>query len=99
MTGRSCLNIEPVAENRVVLSTGKLKIVFSVTDDKRSVSILISDNAKWEINKTFKKLGSRNHIDIKIKGWLDVDDYMVRFDFFNCWSYKGINVYSNIKSR
>ncbi len=33
-----------------------------------SLSITIDENAEWEINKIFEKLGNKNHIDVKLKG-------------------------------
>lgn len=64
-----CINIEPIAGNKVVVKSADdlIQVEISGETNGRAMSIVISKNAVWEIDKTFEELGDRNYINIKLK--------------------------------
>lgn len=59
------LEIIPRASNHVILKSGDIEIVVMTILDGSEISLVISDNATWEVDKTFSDLENNNHIDVK----------------------------------
>ena len=59
------LEIIPKASNHILLKSGDIIIDVITTVDGREIGLVISDNACWEVSKTYSDLGNKNHIDVK----------------------------------